>query len=87
MNIATSEGMRQAIAWQTGQVNLIKEGGAWIVPRSGTVIKIYGSKKIAVFVTGIYLEPDIVKVFKAMGWVVADKEPGQDNPDQKAFAE
>lgn len=84
MNIGTPEGMRQAVAWQTNMVNVIKDGGVWAVPRSLTMIKILRSKKTAVFIGGTHQEPDIVKVFKAMGWTCTDAEPGPD--DQHSFS-
>ena len=70
--------MAQAVAWQTNMTNIIKEGGVWAVPRSHTMIKIYRSKKLAVFIGGTDQEPDIVKVFNAMGWTCADNEQSTD---------
>ena len=84
MNIATKEGMAAAVAWQTLMVSLIAEGGVWMVPRSLTMVKIYASKKTAVFVGGTDMEPDIVKVFKAMGWTCQDRETP---PDVQTFSE
>lgn len=84
MDIATPEGLAQAVAWQTTWVNRVSEGGVWMVPRSLTIIKIYHSTKTAVFVGGTHLEPDIVKVFKAMGWTCQDSEPTAG--DQQSFS-
>ena len=69
MEINTAEGMAQAVAWQTAHCALIKEGGTWAVPRSGTVIIISHKNKQATFY-GLLPEPDIGRVFEAMGWVV-----------------
>ena len=69
MNISTTEGMEQAVAWQTAHCALIKEGGSWVVPRSGTVITISHKNKQATLY-GLLPEPDIGKVFEAMGWEV-----------------
>ncbi|MGV0949319.1 MAG: hypothetical protein ACOYB3_01510 [Azonexus sp.] len=84
MDITTPRGMRAAVEWQTAWISVIKEGGVWAVPRSLTLIKIYHTTKTAVFVGGTHQEPDIVKVFEAMGWTCSDQEPGQ--ADQKAFS-
>jgi len=85
MNIGTAEGLKRAIAWQTAHVGLVKDGGMWAIPRSLTLIKILHSTKTAVFIGGTHQEPDIVKVFKAMGWNCTDQEPS--TADQTAFAE
>lgn len=69
MDISTPEGLIEAVRWQTNHVSRIREGGVWLVPRSGTVITIYHSKKHAKFF-GMLPEPDIQKVFRAMGWTV-----------------
>lgn len=71
MNIATKTGMKAAIEWQTNMLATIKDGGVWAVPRSMTLITIRHSKKTAEF-SDMRHEPDIVKVFKAMGWVCVD---------------
>ena len=75
--------MAQAVAWQTNHLRTIKDGGVWAVPRSLTIIKVLHSKKTAVFIGGTHQEPDIVKVFKAMGWTCTDQEPGP--TDQQSF--
>lgn len=84
MNIATEAGMAQAVAWQTSMLRLIKDGGMWAVPRSLVMIKILHSTKTAVFIGGTHQEPDIVKVFKAMGWNCVNQEPSP--AGQQAFA-
>lgn len=71
MNIATKSGMNEAIRWQERTVGLIRDGGVWLVPRSWTVITIHHCNKCAVF-NGPHEEPDIRKVFRAMGWTVMD---------------
>lgn len=64
--------MAAAIAWQSAMVETIKDGGVWLVPRSGTIITLNKKSKIATFVTGFDVEPVIIKVFKAMGWLSLD---------------
>ena len=75
VDISTKHGMAQAVIWQTSMIRMIKEGGAWGIPRSCQLIQIFHANKIAVFLEGqdgMNLEPDIVKVFKAMGWRCVD---------------
>lgn len=73
MDISTPQGMAAAVAWQKNHVSMIKDGGAWVVPRSGNVIKVEHSKRTATFVVSPVEEPDIVRVFEAMGWRVIMK--------------
>lgn len=69
-DISTKEGMANAVSWQTGHVALLADGGRWIVPRSGTIIEVHKSRKHARICAGLLPEPDIIKVFHAMGWTV-----------------
>lgn len=73
MDISTKDGMAKAVAWTSAQINCIKDGGQWFIPRSLTLIEIHHKTKTAVF-TGLFPEPDIKKVFRAMGWTVMDVE-------------
>jgi hypothetical protein len=82
MDISTPEGLAQAIAWQERMVAHIRDGGSWVVPRSGTLVRIDHSTKTATFQLGLISEPDIKKVFRAMGWIV---QP--DDSDEMEFAE
>ena len=70
-DISTPEGMKNAIDWQTKHVTRLKEGGYWAVPRSMTVYVISHKRKVAVKLCGLP-EPDIAKVFEAMGWTVVE---------------
>ena len=72
MNINTKEGMSQAIGWTTEYIKQIKDGGVWIVPRSGTVVWIYHSAKRVSIYEGHRPDTSIAKVFKAMGWDVQE---------------
>lgn len=74
MNIDTPEGMRAAIAWQTQLVNVIAQGGRWVVPRSGSIYAIDHEGKQAKRLSGFAPEPTITRVFLAMGWKVFDIE-------------
>jgi hypothetical protein len=39
------------LAWTQNLVNSLSDGGTWAIPRSGTLVTVYHSKKLAVFST------------------------------------
>ncbi len=78
-DISTVEGLKNAIEWQTNHVARISEGGFWMVPRSWSAYRLSHKAKIAVKMCGAD-EPDITKVFRAMGWTVVDHIPSDEQP-------
>lgn len=81
LNIDTPEGMANAVAWQTKMIEVLVDGGRWLVPRSGTIYMIDKVNKRARKVLGLKPEPTITRVFEAMGWTVE----GNDNPRGLGF--
>jgi hypothetical protein len=73
-DLSTPEGMKNAIEWQKKLVAAVNPGGVWIVPRSLSVYQIQHDERIAVKTCGD-AEPDINKVFQAMGWTVIETDP------------
>lgn len=74
MNISTKEGMAAAVAWQRNHLNTIREGGMWVIPRSGTVLKVSHAKKTLSLVANLLPElPDLRAVTEAMGWTLVDE--------------
>ena len=71
-DISTEEGMRNSMQWTQSMFDSIKDGGAWAVPRSGTVITIDHANKTARLLMGYLPEPDIKKVLTHMGWQVIE---------------
>lgn len=71
-DLSTDTGMANAIAWQTKMISVLAQGGRWIVPRSMSVYEIDHERKTARRVLGYAPEPDIAKVFEAMGWTVTE---------------
>ena len=61
--------MPDAIAWTKAHIAQLADGGAWLVPRSGTVVTVWHSQK-KVCITSMVPDPSIGKVFRAMGWTV-----------------
>jgi hypothetical protein len=39
------------VAWTQNLINSLSEGGTWAIPRSGTLVTVHHSKKLAVFST------------------------------------
>lgn len=71
MDINTKEGMAQAIAWTQQHLQRLSSGGAWVIPRSGTIVRVYHTAKLAAITPGFAPDPSIPKVLEAMGWTVA----------------
>lgn len=71
-DLDTPEGMANAVEWQTRMVSVLKQGGRWIVPRSGSIYEIDHEGKRARRITGFVPEPTITRVFEAMGWKVVE---------------
>ncbi len=69
-NIDTVEGMKNAVAWQLKLFSTIRDGGVWLVPRSGTAYTVHHAKKTVVRRLGFAPEPDIERVIRAAGWTV-----------------
>lgn len=70
--------LAQAVFWQQGLIDSIKDGGTWAVPRSGTLYTIHHGIKTAVCSVGFVREPSIQRVFEAMGWRVMEKGQYED---------
>jgi hypothetical protein len=70
-DISTAEGLANAVEWQTRHVTRVTEGGFWAVPRSLSIYQLSHQRKTAMKLCGLP-EPDIAKVFKAMGWTVVE---------------
>lgn len=71
IDINTKEGMRQAVEWTEQHIAKLKEGGVWLVPRSGTVVTVFASQR-RVSIVGVLPDTSIARVFKAMGYEVVD---------------
>ena len=74
MDINTSEGMKDAIAWMENMIRMVADGGLWAVPRSTTIIQIDKTNKNAVILRQRKPDTSIDAVFKAMGWEVTYKK-------------
>lgn len=70
MNIDTPEGMEQAKRWQESLIDSVKDGGTWLVPRSGSVYTLDKAKKQATKVVQLVPDESVDRVFAALGWTV-----------------
>lgn len=67
-NLDTAGGMAAAKEWTTNHLNLIREGGVWLIPRSMSIYKVLHSAKQCRVLSGGDTATD--RVLKAMGWEV-----------------
>jgi hypothetical protein len=65
------EEMAQSVEWMRTFVKSIRQGGAWIVPRSLSIYVIDHEHKVATKRWG-FPDPAITKVFEGIGWRVVD---------------
>ena len=73
-DLATPEGMANAVIRQTQLIASLGPGGRWVVPRSGAIYEIDKERKIARVCLQMIPEPTIVRVFNAMGWTVMEAD-------------
>jgi hypothetical protein len=72
-DLNTKEGMNNAIKWTRAMFNQIKDGGAWMVPRSMTMVRINHTDKVATLLVGFAPDPSLRRVIEAMGWTVVEQ--------------
>lgn len=80
MNIDTKEGMKAAVEWTENHIAKIADGGAWVIPRSGTIVRVYHSARHAIITPGFIGDESIARVIEAMGWTVAYGTPATQVP-------
>ena len=78
-DLDTVGGMNRAVEWTRNTFEHIKEGGAWVVPRSGTIIRVSHEKRVATINSGFAPDPSIERVIRAMGWRVEHEDEGESN--------
>jgi hypothetical protein len=72
-DIKTTKGMANSVAWTERMFALLSDGAVWGVPRSGTTVKVYPSKKEVEVTRGPIRDASIEDVIEAMGWKVTVK--------------
>jgi len=71
-DINTPEGMAYAKRWTLGMLSMIRDGGAWAVPRNASVY-IVDHKAKTLTRSGMKPDPSINKVAAAIGWRVIER--------------
>lgn len=69
-DLNTKQGMQNAVDWTRRMFDMVKDGGTWAVPRSGTIITIYHAQKAVSIKQGFLPDECIEQVIKAMGWKI-----------------
>lgn len=73
-DLDTPEGMEDAKRWTLALLSTFNEGGAWLVPRTMSIYRVYPSTQTLVKVTGLP-EPSITRVMLALGWKIREDPP------------
>ena len=74
MDIHTQRGMAEAKAWTQQLIDNIKDGGVWMVPRSGTIIKFDKVNKKALVTHQLMPDISIEMILEALGWEITYKK-------------
>jgi hypothetical protein len=72
-DLNTKEGMVNAMLWTKQLVNNIRDGGKWLIPRSGTVVTFDKKQQIATVDAPFGRDTSVTRVLKAMGWKIIMK--------------
>lgn len=72
-NLDTDEGMANAVLWTNNTLALLRDGGIWYVPRSGTVVTVVGHADKTARVRSFVPDPSIERVLRAGGWSIHEQ--------------
>lgn len=74
-DLDTEQGLANAITWTNNHMAQLKEGGSWLIPRSGAIVTVIShSPKTAILTEGWFPEYAVERVLKAGGWALTSKE-------------
>ena len=73
-DLNTVGGMNRAVEWTRNLFESLKDGGVWIVPRSGTIVQVFKSERRVVITNGLMPDTAIKGVVEHMGWAVTEKD-------------
>ena len=74
MDITRPQGMAEAKAWTQKLIDNINDGGVWLVPRSGTIIKFDKVNKKALVTHQLMPDISIEMILEALGWEITYKK-------------
>lgn len=69
-DVNTPEGLANSVRWTQAMFSQIKDGGAWMIPRSGTIVRVSHKDKTVSITAGTQPEASLRRVIKAMGWSI-----------------
>ena len=73
-DLNTEDGRANAVAWANRIMGMLNNGGAWQVPRSGTLVRMIDREKRQVqVISGFTPDESITQVLRAGGWHVEEK--------------
>jgi hypothetical protein len=64
--------MNRAVEWTRNLFERLNDGGVWLVPRSGTVVRVFKSERRVIITNGPVPDAAIADVIKSMGWTVTE---------------
>lgn len=73
-DVETKDGMANAVKWTEAMFSQINDGGVWMIPRSGTVVRVSHKDKTVSITAGMYPENSLRRVIKAMGWTIKQEK-------------
>jgi hypothetical protein len=68
MNLATEQGFNNASKWVRNQLAMIGDGGVWLIPRTGCMIRIVSSARLEAETICGEMEPITIGMMRAQGW-------------------
>ena len=70
-DINDPKGMANCVRWTRSLMNTLKDGGTWIVPRSGLRVQVidHDARKCRI-IEGFASDLSIKKVLRAGGWLI-----------------
>lgn len=69
-DLDTPEGLAAAAQWTNNLLSMIREGGHWVIPRSGTVVTVLSHSDKHVSLSALNPEPSVRRVLEAGGWTI-----------------
>ena len=72
LDITTEQGFRDAMKWTKDQLNMLHDGGVWVIPRTFSAVKVISHSKLEAEMIGIKREPGIVAMIRAQGWKITE---------------
>lgn len=73
-DLNTVGGMNRAVEWTRDLFESLRDGGMWVLPRSGTMVQVFKSERRVIITQGPIPDPSIKDVVEHMGWTVTEKD-------------